>query len=293
MKLGAIEAGGTKFVCAVGNELGEVFERISIPTTAPEITMSAVDQLFIKNEIEALGIGSFGPINIDLDSRTFGFITNTPKVLWQNYDFMGYLKQHLEVPMYWTTDVNEAAFGESQLGAAQNVNNSIYLTIGTGVGGGIINNNHIFNGRTHSELGHMRINRLPQDTFSSNCPFHDVCLEGFVSGPAIEKRTGLASKFLATDDPTWKIIADYIAQACVNLTVAFAPDKIILNGGVMHQIQLFEIVRSKFKNYFNNYEELPPLNSYICSAGLKEDSGIVGGLLLGKKALIKNNFQNV
>ncbi|MCC9315224.1 sucrose-specific PTS transporter subunit IIBC [Lactiplantibacillus plantarum] len=157
----------------------------------------------------------------------------------------------------------------------------------TGVGAGVISQNHIFNGRTHTELGHMRLNRLPGDDFKSNCPYHDICLEGLAAGPAVGKRTGKAGKDIPVDDPVWPIIADYIAQACVNLTVAFAPDKIILNGGVMNQRQLFPMIREKFAAYLNGYEEVPPLDDYIVPAGLGNNSGIAGGLLLAQAALKK------
>lgn len=285
MILGAIEAGGTKFVCAVGDENGQVTDRISIPTTTPTETMTAVDDYFAQHPVDAIGIGSFGPIGVNPGTPKYGYVTTTPKPGWSNFNFLGHLKAHFDVPMYWTTDVNEAAYGESEVGTARNVENSIYVTIGTGVGAGVISHNQIFNGRTHTELGHMRLNRLPGDDFKSNCPYHDVCLEGFAAGPAIGKRTGKSGKDVAPTDPVWDLVADYIAQACVNLTVAFAPDKIILNGGVMKQTQLFPIIRQKFAAYLNGYEEVPALDDYIVPAGMIDNAGIVGGLLLAKRAL--------
>lgn len=285
MTLGAIEAGGTKSVCAIGTETGDVLNRISIPTTTPDETMAAVDDYFKAHPVDAIGIGSFGPIGVNPTDPKYGYITTTPKPGWGDFDFLGHLKQHVDVPLYWTTDVNEAAYGEAELGIAKNVPNSIYVTIGTGVGAGVISNNQIFNGRTHTELGHMRLNRLPGDDFENNCPYHDICLEGMAAGPAVGKRTGKAGKDVAADDPVWTIIADYIAQACVNLTVSFAPDKIILNGGVMKQTQLFPIIREKFDAYLNHYEDVPALDDYIVPAGLGDNSGVVGGLLLAKLAL--------
>ncbi|MGV3337726.1 MULTISPECIES: ROK family protein [Latilactobacillus] len=285
MLLGAIEAGGTKFVCATGAENGQVSDRISIPTTTPTETMTAVDDYFTTHPVDAIGIGSFGPIGVNPDDPKYGYITTTPKPGWGDFDFLGHLKSRFNIPLYWTTDVNEAAYGESMIGIAKDVPNSIYMTIGTGVGAGVISQNHIFNGRTHTELGHMRLNRLPGDDFKSNCPYHDICLEGLAAGPAVGKRTGKAGKDIPVDDPVWPIIADYIAQACVNLTVAFAPDKIILNGGVMNQRQLFPMIREKFAAYLNGYEEVPPLDDYIVPAGLGNNSGIAGGLLLAQVAL--------
>ena len=285
MILGAIEAGGTKFVCATGDENGQVNDRISIPTTTPTETMAAVDAYFTSHPVDAIGIGSFGPIGVNPSDPKYGYITTTPKPNWGDFNFLGHLKAKFNVPMYWTTDVNEAAYGEATIGIAKDVPNSIYMTIGTGVGAGVISNNQIFNGRTHTELGHMRINRLPEDDFKCVCPYHDVCLEGLAAGPAVGQRTGKAGKDVAPDDPVWDIIADYIAQACVNLTVAFAPDKIILNGGVMKQKQLFPVIRQKFADYLNGYESVPALDGYIVPAGLGDNSGIAGGLLLAKLAL--------
>lgn len=285
MLLGAIEAGGTKFVCAIGDEQGQVSDRISIPTTTPAETMTAVDDYFTAHPVAAIGIGSFGPIGVNPEDPKYGYITTTPKPGWGDYDFLGHLKQQFDMPFYWTTDVNEAAYGEAMIGIAKDVPNSIYMTIGTGVGAGVISHNQIFNGRTHTELGHMRLNRLPGDDFKSNCPYHDICLEGLAAGPAVGKRTGMAGKDIPVDNPVWPIIADYIAQACVNLTVAFAPDKIILNGGVMNQRQLFPMIREKFAAYLNGYEEVPALDDYIVPAGLGNNSGIAGGLLLAQVAL--------
>ncbi|MBT1142397.1 ROK family protein, partial [Lactiplantibacillus argentoratensis] len=161
MLLGAIEAGGTKFVCATGAENGQVSDRISIPTTTPAETMTAVDDYFTTHPVDAIGIGSFGPIGVNPDDPKYGYITTTPKPGWGDFDFLGHLKSRFNIPLYWTTDVNEAAYGESMIGIAKDVPNSIYMTIGTGVGAGVISQNHIFNGRTHTELGHMRLNRLP------------------------------------------------------------------------------------------------------------------------------------
>ncbi|ETY75601.1 fructokinase [Lactiplantibacillus fabifermentans] len=285
MTLGAIEAGGTKFVCATGNEQGDVFDRVSIPTTTPAETMAAVDDYFTTHPVDAIGIGSFGPIGVNPDTPKYGYITTTPKPGWGDFNFLGHLQAKFDMPLYWTTDVNEAAYGEAEMGIAKDVPNSIYMTIGTGVGAGVIANNRIFNGRTHTELGHMRINRLPGDDFKSACPYHDICLEGLAAGPAVGQRTGKAGKDVAADDPVWAIVADYIAQACVNLTVSFAPDKIILNGGVMKQKQLFPLIHEKFQSYLNGYEEVPPLAEYIVPAGLGDNSGVVGGLLLAKLAL--------
>lgn len=287
MYLGSIEGGGTKFVCAIGNEKGEIFDRVSFATVSPEVTLQKVKDYFNRNKVEAVGIGSFGPIDISLNSKTYGYITNTPKVGWSQTDFLGQLKKEFDIPMYWTTDVNEAAYGEYRLGAAQQTQTSIYVTIGTGIGAGIINQGKFYNGRTHTELGHMIINRQSNDHMISNCPFHENCIEGLASGPAIEKRTSLPAAKLASNDPIWRTEANYIAQLCANLTVAYAPDVIVLNGGVMHQQQLYPLIRDMFKTIFNDYQPLPEMENYLVPAGLDQNSGIIGGLLLAELALKK------
>lgn len=287
MYLGSIEGGGTKFVCAVGNEKGEIFDRVNFATVSPSVTLQKVKDYFNENKVEALGIGSFGPIDISLNSKTYGYITNTPKPGWSQTDFLGQLKKEFDIPMYWTTDVNEAAYGEYRLGAARQTQTSIYVTIGTGIGAGIINQGEFYNGRTHTELGHMIINRQSNDHMTSNCPFHENCIEGLASGPAIEKRTGLSAAKLVSDDPIWRTEANYIAQLCANLTVAYAPDVIVLNGGVMHQQQLYPLIRDMFKTIFNDYQPLPDMENYLVPAGLDQNSGIIGGLLLAELALKK------
>lgn len=285
MKLGAIEAGGTKFVCAVGDEQFNVIERTAFPTKTPAETLAETVAFFKEHPVDAIGIGSFGPIDINPDSATYGYVTKTPKPGWQNADFLGYIQRELDVPTAWTTDVNEAAYGEAVAGATRGDDTSIYVTIGTGIGAGVVSHGGFYAGRTHTELGHLVMNRLPGDDLVSVCPFHDNCAEGLASGPAVNKRAGKPAVELAEDDPIWQTEASYIAQICVDLTVAFAPDKIILNGGVMHQQQLMPMVRDDFQTMFNNYQDLPAMTDYIVPAQLKDNSGIVGGFALAKDAL--------
>jgi fructokinase len=288
MKLGAIEAGGTKFVCATGDEKLNIDKRVAFPTTTPEETLARTIAFFKENPVDALGIGSFGPIDLKPESATYGYVTSTPKPGWANTDFLGTLRSALAIPAAWTTDVNEAAFGEMTLGASQADDTSIYVTIGTGIGAGVVNRHALYVGRTHPEVGHFILHRQLDDTMVSTCPYHENCAEGLAAGPAVNKRAGMAAKDVPADDPLWTIEANYIAQLCVDLTLAFAPDKIILNGGVMHQTQLFELVRREFAELLNDYVNTPPLTEYIVPAGLGEESGVIGGLALARETLQSN-----
>jgi fructokinase len=282
--LGAIETGGTKIVCAVAAEddLLNIVERISFPTATPTESMPKIVAFFKKYELSAIGIGSFGPINIDESSPKYGYITNTPKAGWKNYDFLGYLKNEFSCPMFWTTDVNAAAFGELSHGVAQSVDNCVYLTVGTGIGGGVVLNHKIIEGKGHPEIGHIYINQKADDHFEGVCPYHKNCLEGLAAGPAIEKRAGKKAQELAEDDAAWDLESYYLAEACVNYTLSFSPEKIVFGGGVSKQLHLFPKIREQFKILLNDYVETPALDSYIVPVQLGDNAGIIGCLSLAK-----------
>lgn len=234
---GSIEAGGTKFVCAIGDEEMTIKERVSFPTTTPEETMALVIDFFKKYEdqLVGIGIGSFGPIDIHRDSATYGYITSTPKLAWQNFDFVGTMKQAFPIPIAWTTDVNAAAYGEYVFGKGKGLSSVVYYTIGTGVGGGALQDGRFVEGFSHPEMGHMLVVPHPDDLFEGSCPFHGNCLEGMAAGPAIEKRLGKKGQELSEDEPFWSIEAEYIAQCAYNTTLMLSPDVIIFGGGVMKQ----------------------------------------------------------
>lgn len=282
---GAIEAGGTKFVCAVSDEKLQIVERVSIPTETPDVTMEAVFNFFDKYELESLGVGSFGPIDVNEKSPTYGYITSTPKIKWQNFNFLGALSARYEVPIAWTTDVNAAAYGELTYGAGKGKQSCIYLTIGTGVGGGGVVNGQLLQGFGHPEMGHIHVKRLEGDTFLGVCPYHGDCIEGLVAGPALEKRTGKKGQTLTEDDPVWQTQAYYIAQALMNYTLILSPEAIILGGGVMQQEHLFPLIRQEFEKAVNGYVSYPELNDYILPTGLGNNSGIIGCLQLAKEKL--------
>lgn len=281
---GGIEAGGTKFVCAVSDE-GVIVEKISIPTTAPEETLKQVFDFFDQYELEAMGIGSFGPIGIDKNTDSYGYVLATPKKGWTNYNFWGSIKDNYDIPVAWTTDVNAAAYGELLKGAAIGKKSCIYLTVGTGIGAGVVMNGNIFSGIAHPEMGHIWVKRHPDDTYEGTCPYHKDCLEGLAAGPSIEARTGIKGQDLPQDHPVWDMQAFYIAQALVNYTLTLAPEKIILGGGVMNQDHLLHKIRQQFAELMGGYMETPPVSEYIVRWGLPNESGIIGSLLLAEHEL--------
>lgn len=288
MTLGALEAGGTKMVCAIGSEKGEILEQLSIPTETPEITVPKLVSFFQGKQIEALGIGCFGPIDVDRNSDTYGYITTTPKLAWQNFDMVGTFKRALGVPVGFDTDVNGSALGEFTWGIAKGLHSCIYITVGTGVGVGVIVDGRLVHGMMHPEGGHILLNRHPEDAYKGHCPFHDNCMEGLAAGPAIEERWGKKAIELADRKEVWEMEAYYIAQALVDYVMLLSPQRIILGGGVMHQTQLLPMVRAKFKELLNGYiqtKEIEDLDSYIVVQSLDDKQGIMGALKLGMMEL--------
>ena len=287
MIYGALEAGGTKMVCALGNEKGEISEQISIPTLKPEDTIPHIIDYFKDKKIEALGVASFGPVDLDPESPTYGYITTTPKDGWKNYDLVGTLQKALNVPIGFDTDVNGSLLGEVTFGDSKGLSDVVYITIGTGVGGGILSGGKLVHGMLHPELGHMLIRPRHDDKYAGRCIFHHNCLEGMAAGPAIEDRWGASGKELAGRDDVWELEAYYIGQALVNLILTLSPKRIILGGGVMHQQQLFALIREEVRKALNGYLdtlELSNLDTYIVPASLNDDQGIMGCLKLADMA---------
>ena len=284
MFFGGIEAGGTKFVCAVGDEDGNIIERIQIPTTKPTETINKVHDFFKEFKLNAIGLGSFGPIDVNPLSETYGCITSTPKQEWRDYPFVKTVKDIFQVPIGFTTDVNAAALGESVVGAAKGLDSCLYITIGTGIGAGAIVHGKILEGFSHPEMGHILVNRHQEDHFKGNCLYHSDCFEGLAAGPAIEARWGEKGLQLAEKEEVWKLEGYYVAQALMNYILILAPKKIILGGGVMNQKQIFPHVHFYLNELLNDYVSLPDtLENYIVSPGLKDRSGIVGSLILAQQ----------
>ena len=290
MRLGALEAGGTKMVCAIGDESGKIYEQVSIPTETPEITMPRLISYFEERKIEALGIGCFGPIDPDKKSETYGYITSTPKLAWADYNIVGTMEKSLMIPVGFDTDVNGSVLGEVTFGQAKGKKCVVYVTIGTGVGAGIYIEGKLLHGMLHPEAGHILLTQRQDDTYEGTCPYHKTCLEGLAAGPAIEARWGRKAVELKDDARVWDLEAYYIAQAIVNYILILSPQIIILGGGVMHQEQLFPKIRSYVKKMMNGYiktKEMADLDHYIVPASLHDDQGIMGALELGRRALMK------
>jgi len=276
-RLGGIEAGGTKFICAVGSGPGDL-DSIEFPTTTPEETIErAVAFLEAHQPLDAIGIGSFGPIDPNPKSSTFGYITSTPKLAWRNFDFAGAIGGALRVKIAFDTDVNAAALGEFRWGAAQGLDTYLYLTVGTGLGGGGMANGRLMHGRIHPEMGHIRIPHDRQrDPFPGNCPYHGDCIEGLAAAPAIEARWGKPAHMLTADHPAWDLEAGYLALGLCNWICTLSPQRIILGGGVMHHEELFPMVRQKVAALLNGYVDPPE----ILPPALGARAGVLGAIAL-------------
>ncbi len=288
MLLGALEAGGTKMVCAIGDETGKIIDRISIPTETPEITMPKLIDFFKKYELAALGVGTFGPADLNPKSETYGHILATPKLAWKDYDIRGEFERALNIPVGFDTDVNAAALGEATFGCMQDVDTGIYITIGTGVGVGTMVNRKLLHGMLHPEGGHILLEKNPSDTYKGKCPFHSNCMEGLAAGPAIEGRYGKKAFDLKDVPEVWELEAEYIAKALVNYILILSPQRIVLGGGVMHQEQLFPLVRKKTVELLNGYmntKEIENIDSYIIPPSLNDNQGVMGCIRLALDAL--------
>ena len=292
MKFGGIEAGGTKFVVAIGDDQGHIQNRESFPTTTPQETTEKIIEYFTRNPVDAIGLGCFGPIDPDKNSPTYGYITTTPKPGWANYDIVGEIKKGLNnIPVGFDTDVNAACLGEVKFGAAQGLDSALYLTIGTGLGGGAYVEGNLVHGLLHPEMGHMMLVRREDDTYEGHCPFHKGCLEGMAAGPGLGERWGVKGDELDTDHQAWDLEAYYLGQACATYILILSPKKIILGGGVMMRKQLFPLIHKYTQEFLNGYiqkdEILNDIENYIIPPGLGNDAGIVGSIALAVEA-VKN-----
>ena len=275
--VGGIEAGGTKFICAVGSrpddlEVGEV------PTTTPEETIKRTVEFFkARQPVIAIGIGSFGPIDPNPASATFGYITATPKLAWRNFNFAGAIRESLGVKVAFDTDVNAAALGEFRWGAAQGLDNFLYLTVGTGIGGGGMVNGRLMHGRTHPEMGHIRIpHDREQDPFAGTCPYHGDCLEGLACAPAIRARWGQAGESLPDDHRAWDLEAQYLALGIASWICTLSPQRIVLGGGVLGRKKLYPLVQARVAELLNGYVEAPE----IVPPMLGSRAGVLGAIAL-------------
>ena len=294
MKLyGALEAGGTKMVCAIGDENGNILERISIPTRTPAETMGPMIDFFRGKGIRALGIGCFGPVDLKKGSRTYGYITSTPKLAWQNYPIVAEFEKALGVPVGFDTDVNAAALGEATWGCTRDVENSIYITVGTGVGVGVIIGGKPYHGMLHPEGGHILLARHPDDPMvGSGCPFHENCLEGLAAGPSLEKRWGIKGAELTGRKEVWQLEAYYIGQALADYILILSPERIVLGGGVTHQEGLLALIRQETAKQLAGYirtAAIDHLDSYIVGVSLNDNQGVMGAVKLAMEEAERAN----
>ena len=288
---GAIEAGGTKFVCAVGDHDGRILDQVRIDTRAPAATLSDVCGYFNAANLNfggltSIGLGAFGPVDLNPKSATYGFITSTPKPGWKNTDLAGALRDGIHLPVYLDTDVNAAALGELRWGAGQSLDSIAYVTVGTGIGVGVVHHGRPVHGLMHPEIGHVFVRRHAGDTsFTGSCPFHGDCLEGLASGSAIMARTGRALNETPPTDPMWDIEADYLGQLCALLVLTHSPQRILMGGGVM-QPRLLADVAVRMLRTLNDYVGARELRDahYVSAPGLGGSAGIRGALSLAISA---------
>lgn len=291
---GGIEAGGTKFVCAIGTDEGKILAEQTFSTTTPAETLDQVGAFFQTQKdahpLTAIGIGSFGPLDLHPESLTYGHITSTPKADWVGTDLAGGLERRVGLPVTIDTDVNAAALGEGYWGAAVGLKTFLYLTIGTGIGGGAMVEGELLHGLLHPEMGHFRLPRdREEDPFDGVCRFHGDCFEGLASGPALEARWGQSPEELAGDHPAWGMEAKYIGDALTIYIGVLSPERIILGGGVMHQRELFPLIRNRVLENLAGYIQTPAIlegmETYIVPPGLGDRSGVLGAIALASRAM--------
>lgn len=283
---GAIEAGGTKMVVALGDDNGQILKTARIPTETPSDTMPKILEFFEGNDIEAIGIGAFGPVCLDKSGKDYGRIGKSPKLPWVGFSW----KEAFEktgIPVAVDTDVNAACLGEVIYGSGKGLEDVIYITIGTGIGVGVYCEGKLLHGMLHPEAGHILLPIREGDETLGSCPYHKNCFEGLASGPALKIRYGIEAFELADREEVWELEADYISKALMQYICCYSPKRIILGGGVMNVRKLFPMIRKKTCEYLNGYldtAELRDMDNYIVPALLDGEQGIKGALFLARNA---------
>jgi fructokinase len=286
---GGIETGGSKWECAVGTGPDDLTATETIPTTSPDETLGRAAAFFEREgPVDAIGIGSFGPIDQDRSSPTWGYITTTPKPGWADTDVGQQLGRRLGVPIAFDTDVNAAALGEYRWGAAQGLETVCYITVGTGIGGGVVLAGRPLHGLLHPEFGHLRVpHDRDADPFDGVCPFHGDCWEGLAAGPAIAARWGKPAGELDDVDAVWQLEARYLALGLVSVISIISPERIVIGGGVMNASKLFSIVRDEVAGLVNGYPPVPALGlgiaDYIVRPALGRRAGVLGAIALASE----------
>lgn len=293
--LGGVEAGGTKFVCVAGTGVDDIRAETRLATTTPAETLREVVRFFAEvsrayGPLAAIGVGSFGPVDLHQASPTFGHITTTPKPGWAGTDLVGTLRRAFGVPVGFDTDVNAAALGEWRYGAARGLDTVVYLTVGTGIGGGGLVRGRLLHGLVHPEMGHLRVpHDLAADPFPGVCPFHGDCLEGLASGPAMAARWGAPAETLDAAHPAWALEARYLALALQNIVCTLSPERIVIGGGVLAQPALLPRVRHELARLLNGYIQAPAvlerLDDFVVAPALGGRAGVAGALVLAAAQL--------
>jgi fructokinase len=286
---GGIEAGGTKFVCVVASDFGDVRAEVSYPTTTPDETIDRAIAFFQRYQVSAIGIAAFGPVDLDSSSQTFGYITTTPKRGWAYTEFVGRIRRALGVPVAFDTDTNAAALAEARWGSGRGLDTFVYVTVGTGIGGGGVVGGRLLHGLSHPEMGHLRVpDNLERDPYAGACPFHGDCLEGLAAGPALIDRWSSPGENLPSDHPAWPLEAHYLALGLVNIICTLSPQRIILGGGVMKQRILFPMIRREVQKLLEGYLRLPSLieriDEFIVPPALGDRVGVLGAIALASKS---------
>jgi fructokinase len=293
MLFGGVETGGTWCVCAIASGPEEIVAKEQFPTTKPAETLDRIASFFEAGpDVEAIGIGSFGPVDLDRLSSTWGFVTTTPKPGWQHVSVAPVIAERLGVPVAFDNDVDAAALGEYRWGAGRGAGSLCYLTIGTGIGAGLLIDGRPRHGLVHPEVGHIRIPRYsdPQrDGFAGSCPVHGDCWEGLASGPALEVRWGMPPQELPDDHEAWALEADYVALGILSIVLVFSPERVIVGGGVMQRAGLLDRVRRRLRELLAGYLDTPLLgeeiDSYLVAPGLGDRAGVLGAIALAESAL--------
>jgi fructokinase len=291
--VGGIEAGGTKLICAVGTGPDDVRAELRVPTTTPAETLAAAVAFFAaqaaRAPLAALGVASFGPLDLDPRSVTFGSITTTPKPGWRGVDLVGPLRAALGVPVALDTDVNAAALAEQRWGAGRGLRTLVYVTVGTGIGGGAVVDGRALHGAGHPEMGHLRVpHDRARDPFAGSCPAHGDCWEGLAAAPAMAARWGRPPETLSEADPAWALEAHYLALGLANLVLTLAPERVVVGGGVMARARLYPLVRAGLQDLLAGYLTWPALadglERYVVPPALGERAGVLGALHLAQTA---------
>jgi fructokinase len=294
---GGIEAGGTKFVCAVGDATGRVIAESRFPTRDPVTTLREVFDFFHAaraqyGEMQAYGIASFGPLNVNPRSAGYGRVVSTPKPGWSGFDLRGVVAGEFGRPVGFNTDVIAAGLAEARWGNGVGLPMLVYVTVGTGIGAGVIYQGQPISGVTHSEMGHIHVRRHPRDLqFAGICPFHGDCLEGLACGPAIIARTGKSLEETGDADEIWNIEADYLGQLCAHLVCTVSPYRILFGGGVMQQERLFKLTRERMHGLLGSYNAQPEIQDdrFLCAPGLGNQAGVKGALVLAMDEAARSN----